>query len=66
MLIINDGSTDRSAELAEEFVNRYPDTFRLINKENGGHGSAINRGIQEASGRYMKVVIPTIGWMDRR
>lgn len=56
VLIINDGSTDRSAELAEEFVNRYPDTFRLINKENGGHGSAINRGIQEASGRYMKVV----------
>ena len=34
----------------------YPDTFRVISKENGGHGSTINRGIAEASGRYFKVV----------
>lgn len=55
-LIVNDGSTDRSAELAGQFARRYPETFRVIHKENGGHGSTINRGIKEASGTYFKVV----------
>lgn len=56
VLIVNDGSRDRTVELAEEFVKQYPDTFRVINKENGGHGSTINRGIEEARGTYFKVV----------
>lgn len=56
VLIINDGSSDRTVELAERFVKQYPDSFRVVNKENGGHGSAINRGIQEAKGTYFKVV----------
>ena len=56
VLIVNDGSTDRSAELAGQFARRYPETFRVIHKENGGHGSTINRGIKEASGTYFKVV----------
>ncbi|MEY8338015.1 glycosyltransferase family 2 protein [Lachnospiraceae bacterium 62-35] len=56
VLIIDDGSQDRSAKIAEEFQTKYPETFRVIHKENGGHGSTINRGIQEASGKYFKVV----------
>ena len=56
VLVINDGSKDRTVELAEAYVRKYPETFRVINKENGGHGSTINRGIKEASGRYFKVV----------
>lgn len=36
VLIVNDGSTDRSAELAGQFARRYPETFRVIHKENGG------------------------------
>lgn len=56
VLIVNDGSKDGSVAIAESFVKRYPDTFRLIHKENGGHGSTINRGIREAAGRYFKVV----------
>lgn len=63
ILIINDGSTDRSAEIAESYAARYPDTFRVVSKENGGHGSAINRGIQEASGTYFKVV-DSDDWVD--
>lgn len=56
VLIINDGSTDRSPEIAEEYAKLYPNIFRVISKENGGHGSGINCGIRNACGKYFKVV----------
>lgn len=56
LLIINDGSRDKTKIIADTFAQEYPDIVRVINKENGGHGSTINRGIQEAKGRYFKVV----------
>lgn len=56
VLVINDGSKDGSADIAKQFADKYPDTFRVVDKENGGHGSTINRGIKEAKGKYFKVV----------
>lgn len=56
VLIINDGSGEGVSEIAREYERRYPDVFRLIDKENGGHGSTVNRGIAEASGKYFKTV----------
>lgn len=56
VLIVNDGSKDSTPEIAMEYERRYPQTYRLINKENGGHGSTINTGIQHATGKYFKVV----------
>ncbi len=56
VLIINDGSTDGSLAIAESYVSRCPESYRVISKENGGHGSGINYGIQYASGKYFKVV----------
>lgn len=56
VLVVNDGSTDASVSIAEKYVKKYPGTFRIVNKENGGHGSTINRGISEAKGTYFKVV----------
>ena len=56
VLVVDDGSKDSTAKIARSFVERRPQVFRLISKENGGHGSVINRGIQEASGRYFRVV----------
>lgn len=56
ILIVNDGSKDSTPEIAQGYVEKYPQTVRLINKENGGHGSTINAGIREATGKYFKVV----------
>lgn len=56
ILIINDGSSDGSVAIAEEYVKRFPETYRVITKENGGHGSGINTGIRYATGKYFKVV----------
>ena len=64
VLIIDDGSPDESFKIAEKYVKSYPDVFRLIRKENGGHGSVINRGIKEAAGRYFKVV-DSDDWVDK-
>ena len=56
VLIVNDGSTDRTKEIAESYVERFPLIFKLINKENGGHGSAVNAGIANATGKYFRIV----------
>ena len=54
VIIVNDGTPDRSAELSREYTVRYPQTFRQIDKENGGHGSAWNVGLKEATGKYLR------------
>lgn len=54
ILIINDGTPDRSADMSREYVVRYPEYFRQIDKENGGHGSVWNMGVKEAKGKYIK------------
>ncbi len=56
ILIVNDGSTDNTADIAEEYRERFPGIVKVINKENGGHGSAVNTGIENASGLFFKVV----------
>jgi glycosyltransferase involved in cell wall biosynthesis len=56
IIIVNDGSTDETREKALKYVSRYPDSIKLVNKENGGHGSVINCGIIEAKGKYFKVI----------
>lgn len=56
IMIVNDGSKDDTAEKALQYQELYPDSVRLINKENGGHGSTINRGIREARGKYFRVL----------
>lgn len=56
VLIVDDGSTDNTAAIGKAYEEKYPGSFRVISKENGGHGSTINRGIQEAKGTYFKVV----------
>lgn len=56
VLIVDDGSKDDTAKIGKSYEDKYPDSFRVISKENGGHGSTINRGVKEARGRFFKVV----------
>lgn len=65
ILIVNDGSKDNTAEIASRYEEEYKGVIRLINKENGGHGSTINRGIEEAKGKYFKVVDGD-DWVDSK
>lgn len=56
VLVVNDGSKDRSSEIAHEYANRYPDSIRVIDKENGNYGSCINAALPLCTGRYIKVL----------
>lgn len=64
VIIVNDGSKDRTAKVASDYAECYPNTFRVINKENGGHGSTINAAIQIAVGKYFKLV-DADDWVER-
>lgn len=56
ILIVDDGSTDRTAEIADGYAQKYPNIVRAIHKENGGHGDAVTTGIRNATGVFFKVV----------
>lgn len=56
VIVILDGVCDNTPELAKQFEARYPDTFRVIKKENGGYGTTVNRGVEEATGKYFKLL----------
>ena len=56
VLVINDGSKDSSSAIGHEYQDKYPQTFRVIDKENGNYGSCVNRGLKEATGKYIKVL----------
>lgn len=56
VLVVNDGSKDRSSEIAHVYESKYPQTFRVIDKENGNYGSCVNRGLAEAKGKYIKIL----------
>lgn len=56
VIVVNDGSKDKTSKIAHAYEEKYPLDVRVIDKENGGHGSGINAGLDAASGRYFKVV----------
>lgn len=65
IIIVDDGSTDRTAEIADAYEAKYPEIIRVIHKENGGHGSGVNAGLEAATGRYFKVV-DSDDWLDEK
>jgi len=56
IIVVNDGSTDNSLAIAREYEKKYPNTIVIIDKPNGGHGSAINKALGIAKGKYFRVV----------
>ncbi len=63
ILIIDDGSKDNTLEIAKKYEEKYPDSIRAIHKENGGHGSAVNTGLKNASATFFKV-LDSDDWFD--
>ena len=63
ILVVNDGSKDKTADIAAEYQQKYPTIVRAINKENGGHGDAVMTGLKNATGLYFKVV-DSDDWVD--
>ncbi len=56
IIIVDDGSTDDTAAIADDYEARYPGICRAIHQENGGHGEAVNTGLRNAGGVFFKVV----------
>lgn len=56
VLIINDGSKDKTLYIANEYAEKYPELFRVIDKPNGNYGSCVNKGLKEAQGKYIKIL----------
>lgn len=56
IIIVNDGSTDNTLNIALEYQKRYPGLFRIVDKQNGGYGSTINCSLNEARGRYFRLL----------
>lgn len=65
VLVINDGSKDNSSAIGHECEVRFPNTFRVIDKENGNYGSCVNRGLAEAQGKYIKI-LDADDWFDTK
>ena len=49
ILVIDDGSMDATADIADDYARKYPSIVKAIHQENGGHGEAVNAGIRNAS-----------------
>jgi len=63
IIIVNDGSSDETAAIADEYAALYPNSVIAVHQENGGHGEAVNAGMRHASGLYFKVV-DSDDWVD--
>ncbi|MCC8021688.1 MAG: glycosyltransferase family 2 protein [Akkermansia sp.] len=64
VLLINDGSTDRSAEIIDSYAQAFPEQTRAIHKENGGWGSCINLAMKSAAGKYFRI-LDSDDWVSR-
>lgn len=56
IIIVDDGSKDGTAAIADEYAEKYPTIVKAVHQENGGHGEAVNAGLRHATGLYFKVV----------
>ena len=63
IIVVNDGSKDGTQEIAERYQEKYPTIVKAVAKPNGGHGDAVNCGLEHATGKYFKVV-DSDDWVD--
>ena len=63
VVLIDDGSTDATAAIADRYAERYPGIVRVIHQRNGGHGEGVNQGIANAEGLFF-MVVDSDDWLD--
>ena len=63
ILIVDDGSKDGTADIADRLQTEHPNVIRAIHQPNKGHGGAVMTGLKNASGLYFKVV-DSDDWVD--
>lgn len=63
VIVVNDGSKDSSSAIAHEYQQKYPNTFSVIDKENGHYGSCVNAALKVATGKYFRIV-DSDDWVD--
>ena len=56
IIIVDDGSKDDTAMIADEYEKKYPSVVKAVHQENGGHGEAVNTGLRNATGTFFKVL----------
>ncbi len=56
VIVVSDGSKDKTVAIANEYKNKFPNSFVVIDKKNGGYGSTINTSIPIAKGKYYKLL----------
>ena len=56
VLVIDDGSKESQDEVVRPYIDRFPQSIQMIHKENGGHGSVINKAVEIATGKYLKIL----------
>ena len=63
IILVDDGSKDKTPEKIDNYQARYPGIITAVHQENGGHGQAVNTGIEHATGHYVRVV-DSDDWLD--
>ena len=56
IVVVNDGSKDKTLRIAQQYADKYADTVRVIDKPNGNYGSTINAALKVVRGEYVKIL----------
>lgn len=63
IIVVNDGSKDKSLEIAKSYQQRFPDTLIVVDKSNGNYGSCVNKALEIATGKYFRI-LDADDWFD--
>lgn len=63
IILVDDGSTDRTPEIMDNYAERFPEQIEVLHEKNSGHGGAINNGLKLAKCKYVKIV-DSDDWLD--